>query len=126
MFHQEMDISELDIKKCRHDKCKPGEQAYLYNLNRVTNDQYPRVLCAASRTYEEKAEDSRFSFISKSPSGTWNVMRILLPSKNKKVILTDHLMRNVPEISTAWDKKSKTCLLQFENSSEGHRVEIMW
>jgi hypothetical protein len=105
---------------------QPGEQAFLYNLKRIENAQVPRVLCAASRTYEEKIEGKSYSFISKSPSGTWNVMRILLPAKPRKIMVTDHLMRNVQELSTAWDERTRTCLIQFENSSEGHRVEVSW
>ena len=105
---------------------QPGEQAYLYNLKRVKNEQDPQVLCAASRTYDEKTEDKMYSFISKSPSGTWNVMRILLPKKPKYVTVTDHLMKNESRISTTWDGTTMTYLLKFENSSEGHRVEIKW
>jgi hypothetical protein len=121
-----IDLFDSELPVLMEKTVQPGEQAYLYNLKRVTNEDYPQVLCAASRTYEEKSEDRSYSFISKSPSGTWNVMRILLPEKPKKVVVTNHLMKNESRISTAWDKKSKTCLLQFENSSEGHRVDIMW
>jgi hypothetical protein len=121
-----IDLFDPGLPVLKEKVVHPGEQAYLYNLNREEDAQIPKVLCAASRTYEEKREHRSFSFISKSPSGTWNVMRILLPQKPSEIHVSDHSMHIVKEVSTIWDDKSSTCLLQFENSSEGHRVDIRW
>jgi len=104
----------------------PGEQAYLFDLKGIDIRQGPRVLAAASRIYEEKIEENSYSFISKSPAGTWNVMRICLPSKPQTLRITDHLGKNVDRIKMSWHNQTNTCLLQFENSSEGRRVEIKW
>ncbi len=121
-----IDLFDPELPVLTKKTVQPGEQAYLYNLKRVSNSKIPKVLCAASRTYEESISEKGFSFISKSPSGTWNVMRILLPVKPKKVSITDHQMKNEEQVSMEWDEQSSTCLIKFENSSEGHRVDIEW
>jgi hypothetical protein len=121
-----IDLFDADLPVLMKKTVKPGEQAYLYNLNRVENKQNPRVLAAASRTYEEKSVGNSFSFISKSPSGTRNVMRVLLPEKPQNIRVFDSKMNLVKQMNSEWDHSSSTCLIRFENSSEGHRVEINW
>jgi hypothetical protein len=121
-----IDLFDPELPVLLEKVINPGEQAYLYNLNREKNGRNPKILAAASRTYEEKVKDNSYSFISKSPSGTWNVMRIMLPQKPKVVNVTDHRLNKLEDITTSWDRQTSTCLLKFENSSEGHRVEIKW
>ena len=101
----------------------PGQQSLLYDINRVKEKNIPRVLCAASRVYDEKRLGQTYSFITKSPSGTQNVMRILLPSKPLNVTVKDAGGKPV-ESKNDWDELSKTCLLQFVNSADGINVEI--
>ncbi len=103
----------------------PGEQAYLYNLNEVKNRKQPKVLAAASRVYEEKVRAKSYSFITKSPSKTQNVMRILLPSKPTEVTVMDNSQTNI-NFKSEWDAATNTCLLKFENFSEGVGVKIKW
>lgn len=95
----------------------PGEQAFLYNIDKVSEPRRPQVLTAASRQYDERIEPHLYAFTSKSPAETTNVMRILLPKKPKRV-----------QVSTAsdsrWDKRSRTLWLSFENNPDGVRVEI--
>jgi hypothetical protein len=103
----------------------PGEQAYLYNLSQVKNLKQPKVLAAACRVYQEKIRARSYSFITKSPSKTQNVMRILLPSKPVEVIVKDNNQLNA-NFKSEWHAATNTCLLQFENSSEGVGVDIKW
>ena len=98
---------------------RPGEQAFLYDLDKVGEDVQVKVLAAASRQYDEKETSHSFSFVSKSPAHTDNVMRILLPKQPKKV------RASVANRST-WDKESQTLLLEFENDPEGVQVKITW
>ncbi|MEO5593900.1 MAG: hypothetical protein ABIR15_10245 [Chitinophagaceae bacterium] len=102
----------------------PGQQSLLYDLKRIKNKKTAEVLCAASRQYEEKRLADSYSFIAKSPSGTQNVMRILLPAKPVKVVATTdgQPLENISD----WDEQSRTCRLQFVNSADGVRVEIKW
>ncbi|MGV8962467.1 MAG: hypothetical protein ACOH2V_03700 [Candidatus Saccharimonadaceae bacterium] len=104
----------------------PGEQAFLYNLERVENSQKPQVLASASRIYDEVSSKSNYSFIVKSPIRTTNSMRILLPSAPVKVLIKDHNNNQIQDYKYDWDQKSKTYWLEFENDSEGIKVDIKW
>jgi hypothetical protein len=120
-----IDLFDPELPVLKEKVVAPGEQAYLYNLSLVKNRQQPKVLAAASRVYEEKVSGKTYSFITKSPSKTQNVMRILLPAKPAEV-----LVKNVDKTPTnlkgSWDSATKTYLLQFENRSEGVSVAIRW
>ncbi len=103
----------------------PGEQTLLYDLKRIKEKNNPQVLCTAARVYEEKKSTNSYSFIAKSPSGTNNAMRILLPAKPKTIIVKDRNGKQM-EYKNEYDQATKTCLLQFVNSSDGVSVEIKW
>lgn len=99
---------------------RPGEQAFLFDLSRIKDKNRPQVLAAASRQYDEHATSNSYSFVSKSPKNTTNVMRILLPKAPAKVLI------NADKSSYKWDKRSKTLLVGFENNPEGVEVNINW
>ncbi len=103
----------------------PGQQSLLYDLKRIKEKNIPKVLCAASRVYREKRNAHSYYFITKSPSNTHNVMRVLLPLKPLSVVVKD-AEGNLLENTNVWDELSKTCLLQFINSADGISVEIKW
>jgi len=103
----------------------PGQQSLLYDLNRIKEKNKPQVLCAASRMYNEKKDAHSYSFITKSPSNTHNVMRILLPSKPSSIAVKDAQGKSLTSTSD-WDELSHTVLLQFGNSSDGRSVQIKW
>lgn len=117
-----IDLFDPLLPVLRQKSVHPGEQAFLYDLKHC-NKKAPAVLCAASRVEKESFRDGRYSFSTKSPSGTYNVMRILLPKNalQMKVQLSTGLA--VP-FSSAWDENSKTLLVQFANSADGVNVEI--
>ena len=104
----------------------PGEQAYLLNIDRVEDQKKPQVLAAASRVYDEKVAKSGYSFITKSPLNTTNVMRVLLPITPKKCTISNHEGSVLKDTAWEWDNKSKTCLLTFENDPDGINVEFTW
>ena len=98
---------------------QPGEQAFLYDLDKVEDNTRPQVLAAASRQYDETYTSHSFSFVSKSPANTDNVMRILLPKEPTRV--------NVGVTSRwSWDAPSHTLLLEFENDPDGVSVRLRW
>jgi hypothetical protein len=101
----------------------PGEQSLLFDLKRLKNKNVPRVLCTASRVYNEKKEADQYSFITKSPSGTHNSMRIFLPKKPLSVVTKDAVGKMI-ESTSSWDELSNTVLLQFTNSADGITVVI--
>ncbi|MEO6916775.1 MAG: hypothetical protein ABI151_15040 [Chitinophagaceae bacterium] len=104
----------------------PNTQAYLYDLKTIKGRRKSQVLAAASRVYEEKTSRRSYSFITKSPSLTQNVMRIKLPANPKTVSVSDAQRRPVTAFKSDWDLLSGTLLLQFENSSDGVRVDLNW
>lgn len=98
----------------------PGEQAFLYDLSRIKDKNRPQVIAAASRQYDEHITANSYSFVSKSPKNTTNVMRILLPKAPVNVRI------DALKASYKWDKRSNTLLVGFENSPDGVAVRINW
>lgn len=121
-----IDLFDPELPVLQEKIIHPGEQAYLFDLNRVENKKHPQVLAAASRVYEEKTTKNSYSFLTKSPSNTMNAMRILLPSKPSEIILTNDARQTSTAFTTSWDEASKTCLLKFENDSKGISVQLKW
>lgn len=121
-----IDLFDPGLPVLQEKIVNPGEQAYLLDLSRVENKKQPQVLCGASRVYDEKISKKSYSFLTKSPSNTMNAMRILLPSKPLETILKDAAGVAVKDYKMTWDEASKTCLLQFENNSNGVEVQLKW
>ncbi|MFA7103724.1 MAG: hypothetical protein WC165_01055 [Dysgonamonadaceae bacterium] len=105
---------------------KPGSQAYLFNIDKVENRMEPQVLASASRIYVEKITKKSYSFLSKSPLSTSNVIRVLLPTSPKRCVITDTEMNPLTDAKWEWNSFSKTCKITFENDPEGTIVNIQW
>lgn len=101
---------------------QPNEQCLFVNIDRVANKQKPQVLASASRIYNEKSTGRQYSFTAKSPINTTNISRILLPGKPKSLVVD----KKEVLAEANWDTKTKTYLLEFENSPEGVYVDIKW
>lgn len=102
---------------------QPGSQAFLYDLKNVDKKR-AKVLAAASRQYEEKQTAHSYSFVSKSPYGTHNVMRIRLPKEPSEITVT---LQGEPEpCQHAWDMQTQTLKLNFDNHPEGVNVMLKW
>ncbi len=120
-----IDLFDPEIPVLTEKQVRPGEQAFLYNIDRVKNHQTPQVLAAAARVYEEKVTKNGYAFIAKSPLNTTNVMRVLLPAKASKIQVTDAAGKSIP-VQSSWDAATKTCFLKFENNPEGVHVKLSW
>jgi hypothetical protein len=121
-----IDLFDPALPVVEQKQVKPGEQACLYNIGRVSNPHTPQVLASASRVYDEKIGDRSYSFVAKSPAKTTGVMRILLPSEPRKITLTDANDKAVPELKSSWDPLGKTSFLSFENNPDGVKVALEW
>lgn len=101
---------------------RPGQQAFLLDIDRVPNKQQPQVLAGASRIYDEKSGKRSYSFVAKSPIETTNVSRVLLPKKPASVLIDgrERFAEN------AWNPQTRTYLLQFENDPDGVEVKFAW
>ena len=115
-----IDLFDKDLPVLTKKQIQPGEQGYLYDLNKVSGKVKAKVLCGASRIYDEKVGKQNYSFVAKSPLETTNVSRVLLPSKPKTVKV------NGKSEQGEWDETSKTLLLSFENDPNGVNVSIEW
>jgi hypothetical protein len=120
-----IDLFDPEIPVLSEKQVKPGEQAFLFNVGKVKNSQTPQVLATAARVYDEKSTKRDYSFVAKSPLNTTNVMRVLLPEKPKRIVVSDVLGNALHPVSS-WDELSKTCFLRFENSPDGVQVKLSW
>src|SRR5690606_14667412 len=118
--------SDPELPILAEKEIKPGEQAFLYDIGAVSDPETPQVLAAASRVYQEKRTAGSYSFLTKSPEGTGNVMRILLPSKPRHVQVSGPDKETKRRVSQEWDAGTHTLKLEFLNSSEGVRVQLQY
>lgn len=121
-----VDLFDPQLPVLTEKEVKPGHQAFLYNLNRVTDKSKPQVVASAARVYDEQRENTSYSFVCKGPLKTNNSMRILLPAAPEKYTVTDQDNNPVEIMDKSWDKTSSTLFLHFENRPEGVRVRIAW
>ena len=104
----------------------PGEQALLYNINRIKDRSRPMVLASASRIYNEVREEKGYSFVCKSPVKTTNSMRVFLPVKPVEVSSTNAAGEKLEAVKSSWDANSGTFYLSFDNSPEGISIRLKW
>ena len=121
-----IDLFDPELPVLQTRSIKPGEQAFLYDINKVKNKKTPKVLCGASRVYDEVVKPGFYSFVAKSPIETNNVSRVLLPKKPEEVIVKNTRGEVITDAEHMWDKTSGTCLVKFENNPDGITVEIKW
>ena len=114
-----IDLFDPSLPVLAEKEVQPGEQAFLYDLDKVADKTRPQVLASASRQYDETFTDHSFSFVSKSPANTDNEMRILLPQAPKQVQVS-------VSSQSSWDEESQTLLLRFENDPDGVEVRLLW
>ncbi|QEC54187.1 hypothetical protein FRZ59_05785 [Anseongella ginsenosidimutans] len=119
-----IDLFDPELPVLAEKEVPPGTQTFLFALSAIDDMQRPQVLAAASRIYNEKSTADSYSFLTKSPEGSHNVMRILLPSAPSEVTISkagDHVKT---EFSQEWDAVTNTLKLEFENSSKGINVHL--
>ncbi|MCQ6957497.1 hypothetical protein [Mucilaginibacter aquariorum] len=121
-----IDLFDPQLPVLAKKTINPGEQALLYNVNRVANKAKPQVLAGAARVYNEKVQGASYSFVAKSPIKTLNSMRVLLPAKPKVTKVTDSNGQEITDAKTSWDASSNTLYLGFANSPDGIKVSLSW
>ena len=117
-----IDLYDPNLAVFKEMIVKPGQRALLYNLSRNTK-KAPCILAAASRAYNEKADNLTYSCTLKGPSKTNGIARLLLLSKPGKVEATDSQQKAV-EIKMDWDEMSKTALIRYANNPDGINIKI--
>lgn len=120
-----IDLFDPTLPVLSQKQVSPNEQALLFNIERVKNPGTPQVLASASRVYNEKINDKSYSFLTKSPQNTTNVMRILLPSKPAKISVKQSTGKDL-YFKGSWDSGSKTYFISFDNQPDGVNIEFQW
>jgi hypothetical protein len=113
-----IDLFDPELPVLEYKRINPGQQAFLINLERVRKNGTPQILASASREYEISWDGRSYSFVSKAPKNTTNVMRILLPKEPLSVTIGGEYPK------WDWDERSHTLKMKFENSPEGIKVVI--
>jgi hypothetical protein len=113
-----IDLFDPELPVLEYKRINPGQQAFLINLERVRKNGTPQILASASREYEISWDGRSYSFVSKAPKNTTNVMRILLPKEPLSVSIGGK------DTEWDWDERSHTLKMKFENSPEGIKVVI--
>jgi hypothetical protein len=121
-----IDLFDPELPVLQEKTVSPGEQAFLYDINTVSEKNKPQVLASACRVYDEKTGEKYYSFITKSPKDTNNAMRILLPGKYSSCKISNSKNKFLQNVKHTWDEKSKTCALYFENDPDGVNVTLEW
>ncbi|WP_431213887.1 hypothetical protein ACQ86N_03035 [Puia sp. P3] len=121
-----IDLFDPSLPVLTEKSVSPGQQACLYNISLVPDPGRPQVLASASRVYEEKVSGKSYSFVAKGPVNTTNVMRVLLPSQPRRIVVTDSAGKPVSEVKTSWDGVGKTSFIGFPNSPDGVGVKLEW
>jgi hypothetical protein len=121
-----VDLFDPELPVLSEKTVSPGENACLFNIDRVKNKIIPQVLVTSARVYNENIQSHSYSFIARSPSNTSAVMRILLPAAPVECSLKNNDGKELSGASWQWNQESKTCLIKFENDPEGVAVEIKW
>jgi len=113
-----IDLFDPELPVLEYKRINPGQQAFLINLERVRKNGPPQILASAGREYEMSWDGRTYSFVSKAPKNTTNVMRILLPKEPLSVSIGGK------DTEWDWDERSHTLKMKFENSPEGIKVVI--
>lgn len=125
-----IDLFSPELAYLSEVRVQPGTQAYLFNLRRIDRKR-PQVIAAASRQYEAQETKDGFSFVSKSPLNTTNIICLSLPKDyaEAQVSCTDAEGRPIEytmrTLETRGTPHALTLLwLSFENSPDGIKVQI--
>jgi hypothetical protein len=119
-----IDLYDASLPVLNEKSVKPGERAFLYNLNR-NNKKAPCILASASRADWEERTEGTYAIRMKGPEATNGIARILLPGKPIEVNLTDSSGAAI-ETQPEWDETTKTLRLRYPNSPDGVWIRIAY
>lgn len=121
-----IDLFDPSLSVLTSKTINPGNQSFLFNIKSIKNKKHPRVLASGGRIYDENSSKISYSFTTKGPVETTNVMRILLPKKPKTHLVSDSEGNEIQVQDYSWDSKSKTAFLKFENNPDGMKVRLSY
>ena len=121
-----IDLFDNTLPILNRKSVAPGEQAFLYNVNRIKNTNLPQVLATAARVSNEEITDDSYRFVCKSPMNTQNSMRVFLPERPTEVQIFDPQNKVIDNVENHWHQASRTLYLAFKNNPDGVNVRLSW
>ena len=125
-----IDLFSPELTYCSKADILPGQQGYFFDLKKISKKR-PQVIAAASRQYDEQTAASSYSFVSKSPQNTTNILCLYLPKayKSPRITCTDAEGKAVTYKARTIDAPAGALAkhllwLSFENSPDGVHVRI--
>ncbi len=99
----------------------PASRYLLIDLDLIKPSQ-PVILASACKTLDARLlPDGTFAFYAEGPDKIEAVVRVAMPKEPKDVTFDGHPL---PAAARTWHAGSKTLLVRFPNSAEGHRLAI--
>jgi hypothetical protein len=121
-----IDLFDPDLPVIREKTIARGEQAFLYDIDKISDKNKPNVICGASRVSDEAFDPGSYEFIAKSPLNTMNVSRIYLPARPVSLVIKKSTGERIDGSINDWDINSGTLLVRFPNDPDGVKVEIRY
>jgi hypothetical protein len=116
-----VDLFDAGLPVLKSITLTPGSRHLLYDLDRPRPSQ-PAVLASACKVLgATKTAGGSFRFYAEGPTTFEAVARVALADAPREVTVDD---KPLPHEAQAWDAATRTLLLRFPNSADGHWIEI--
>ncbi|MGO8750796.1 MAG: hypothetical protein ACLQNE_33010 [Thermoguttaceae bacterium] len=115
-----VDLLDARLAVSNHIVLKPGQQAWLLDLDRVTA-KAPAALAAAGRIERWTSAPGSVHYAITSPQGIRTSARILLPMPPKTITVAGR-----PCAEWVWHEASKTVLIRHAGSADPVEVNVTW
>ncbi len=99
---------------------RPGEQAWLMDLQRVSSDE-PLLLAAAGRVEDWKVDGQSLQYHVATPADIVVSARIRLATRPSAVFVNGN-----PCDDVTWDERSRTVLIRHDGRPEPVQVKVQW
>ena len=117
-----VDLFDAKLPVVAEKVLEAGDRALLYDVDWAQRHALgPKVLAAAARVRDESAGTDAFTFTARGPEGTRACARLLLPQR-PSAVETDPPMA----CEQAWDQRSSTLWLAFDNVAAEVRFRVAY
>jgi len=117
---QFLNLLDPSLPVTKEVKVQPGAQAFLLDLEAVSNNP-PSVLASAGRIEDWNPAQSGVAYKAKAPQGMKVATRILLPRAPEEMRVNGKVFSGYQ-----WEPSSKTLFLEHPGQPEGTLVELSW
>ncbi|MCP9612442.1 T9SS type A sorting domain-containing protein [Coprobacter tertius] len=115
-----IDLFDPELPVLQNKSIGIGEQAYLYDLDKIDKSAVAKALCGAGRVSDEKVTSKSYEFVVKGPANTGGSMRVYLQNEPTSV----RVIGESDESKFSWDEDTHTYRIYFKNDPDGVRVRF--